>query len=202
MRALPAPARDFAERPYPGVRPRGSWRLTADGTVVPLERIADAWWDAAEGRSVDLTGRRLLLAYASNANPQKLATWFPGEILALEAEVHDWAAVWCAARRRSDGSVVATLTAWPGARERHVLLALTAEQVAAVDRWEGHPDVYVRQPFAGHAAAPGGPVLECEVYLGHPQVRPVLLLDGAPVRVFGPTARPHHQIDGCVPPRK
>lgn len=172
---------DYPALPYPGRRPSGSWWLTAEGKVRPLEYGDGQVRDLVTGETRSLSGRVLILAYGSNACPQKLAERYHGEdVFALTAEVHDWAAVWCAARRQS-GDVVCTLAPFPGARERHVVLAVTAGQLGPMDDWEGHPSRYRRERFTGRVTLEDGSSPEIDVYLGTPDLRPVLLVDGQPL---------------------
>lgn len=162
----------IGQGPYPGHRPSGSWTLAADGTLRQERR--------------DMTDRALVIAYGSNANPAKLLghpeLFADGDVIAVRAAVIGWGAVWCNARRASDGSVVATLVPVPGRVEIHPLLALTPRQLEAVDRWEGHPVRYERVRHAGLVLIESGiPADQVDVYLGTPEVRPVLMRDGYPL---------------------
>lgn len=184
---IPTPAmriEDYPPDPYPGARPPGSWRLTGDGRLHALRSTGGSQWeDAATGEPVSLDGRELVLGYGSNANPYKLQQWLSGDVLALAVTVEGWAAVWCSARRGS-GDVVCTLAPVPATRERHVVLAVTTAQRQLMDRWEGHPGWYARQPFTGRLTYDDGtpPATAVAVYLGTPTRRPVLRVAGAPLR--------------------
>lgn len=172
---------DFPALPYPGSRPSGSWWLTADQCVRPLEYCGgDTVRDLATGETKSLTGRILILAYGSNACPEKLAGRYPDDVFALSAEVEDWAAVWCSSRRQS-GDVVCTIAPVPGARERHAVLAVTPEQLGPMDEWEGHPSRYRRERFTGRVTLEDGSSPAVEAYLGTPDKRPPLLVDGHPL---------------------
>lgn len=173
---------DYPALPYPGRRPPGSWWLTESGRVRPLEYSGgDQARDLVSGETKSLAGRTLILAYGSNACPQKLAERYPGEeAFALMAVVEDWAAVWCDARRGS-GDVVCTLAPFPGTRERHPVLAVTPGQLGPMDDWEGHPSRYRRERFTGQVTLEDGSSPAVDVYLGTPEHRPVLLRDGHPL---------------------
>lgn len=176
----------FPDAPYPGLRPVGSWRLTADasGDAV-LHRLrpdGGGWRDEVTGERVDPAGRDLVLGYASNLNPPKLAAKLPGEVIVLAVAVHGWAAAWCDARRSADGSVVATLAPRPGATEVFGVLAVTEHQLERMDAWEGHPGRYRRQAFAGRCTlVETGREVAAEVYLGTEELRPTQRLDGTVV---------------------
>lgn len=173
---------DYPALPYPGRRPSGSWWLSAEGKVRPLEYSGDGQVrDLATGEARSLSGRVLILAYGSNACPQKLAERYQGEdVFALSADVDDWAAVWCSARRRS-GDVVCTLAPFPGARERHAVLAVTTGQLARMDDWEGHPSRYRREGFTGRVTLEDGSSPAVDAYLGTPEMRPTLLVNQRPL---------------------
>lgn len=168
---------------YPGLRPTGSWILHPEGTLYGLDPVGAGWRNRDTGEYTDLTGRRLVLGYGSNPDPNKLLNregFLGGEpVIAMRAAVFGWAAVWCSERRQRDGAVVATLVPHPARVEVHPVLALTAHQLAAMDEWEGHPTWYRR-------GAHGGPVLlesqrwaqDVEVYLGTVEKRPALLDEG------------------------
>lgn len=168
--------------PYPGQRPCGSWRILSGGDLRSLSWRQGAWRDQVDGDVVDLQNRRLVLAYGSNLDPAKLRRNFPGEeVVALRCLVPGWAAVWCSSRRTSDGAVVATLTPVPSRLEVHAVLALSADQVATMDRWEGHPTRYARQRFTGPLILENGSLAsEVDVYLGTHRRSP-LLENGKPL---------------------
>lgn len=187
----------------PGLRPTGSWRLDADGTLHGLDPSADGWCVRNTGEQVDLSGRRWLLAYGSNPDPGKLIAhngFLGGEsVIALRAAVFGWAAVWCSARRDSDGSVVATLVPAPGRVEVHPILVLTPHQVAVMDRWEGHPHRYRRQHHAGRLLLESHRWADedVQVYLGTAELRPPLIVDG---RHLLCADVPQAEVDALVAP--
>lgn len=179
------PATSFAVDPYcyPGTRPDGSYAV-ADGDVWGLDVVDGGWVDRDTGDRVDLTGRILVLAYGSNADPVKLSQNLTGMVLALRCLVRDHSAVWCNARRRADRAVVATIERDPGRIESHHLLAVTPEQLVEMDGWEGHPGWYERREFDGPV------LLESETepdqvwaYVGTEERRPTLIVDGRSLRV-------------------
>lgn len=191
---------DFAAAPYPGRRPAGSWRLTADRSgrtaLHRLRPAGDGWQDQVTGDRIDLTDRHLVLGYASNLNPAKLAAKLTGEVVVLAAVPHGWAAAWCDARRDSDGSVIATLVRHAAAAEEYGVLAVTTHQLALMDLWEGHPSGYRRQPFDGRCSLVEIDAdVHVEVYLGTAERRPTLLRDGAPVFCRDV---PYEVVDGQV----
>jgi hypothetical protein len=179
---------EFPERPYPGWRPKGSWRLTREGRLDALEPTRGGWLDRHTGDTVSLSGRWLILGYGSNLNPAKLAARLRGEeIVSLRAAIVGWAAAWCASRRAA-GDVVATLVPAPGHVEVHAVLALTDSQLERMDDWEGHPRWYRRQPFEGTLLLEDGTLLtadightDVQVYLGCDGVRSPLLIAGRPL---------------------
>lgn len=167
--------------------------------VDPLEWSgSDQVRDRVTGETVSLTGRVLVLAYGSNANPQKLSEQFPdSDVLALPADVEGWAAVWCSQRRRS-GEVVCTLAPLPGARERHVVLAVTPAQLARMDGWEGHPRWYRRERFTGRVTLSNGSSPPVQVYLGTPDRRPPLMKGG---HLFRLSEVSYGEVDQRIPGR-
>lgn len=168
---------------YPGLRPTGSWRLEPGGELHGLDTAGDGWRDRETGEPIDLGGRVLVLAYGSNPDPTKLLNrrgFFGGDsVIALRGAVFGWAAVWCDGRRRTDGSVVATLVPTPGRMEVHPVLALTPHQLDAMDSWEGHPTFYRRTRHTGAILLESNRrVDDAEVYLGTPERRPALVVAG------------------------
>jgi hypothetical protein len=173
------PVHTFPALPYPGQRPDGSF-VVQNGQVWGLDPRGGGWVDRETADPVSLDGRSLVLAYGSNANPEKLSEKLDGTVLVLRCQVLDFAAVWSSARR-NEGSVVATIVADPGYVETQHVLAVTEHQLEQMDGWEGHPKYYERQAF------PDGSVLlesgampsEVLVYVGTARKRPPLLVDGA-----------------------
>ena len=180
------PAAQYAGADYPGRRPTGSWRLNPDGKLRGLDPDALGWRDRDTEEPLDLSDRQFVLAYGSNADPHKLLMkdGFLGEhgVFALRAAVFGWAAVWCDARR-GDGTVVATLARAPGRVEVHPVLALRADQLRFMNRWEGDPDCYRRTVHHDPIQWESGQwaTEQVEVYLGTPEERPIHVVDGRPV---------------------
>ena len=113
---------------------------------------------------------------------------------AISAVVYGWAAVLCAVRR-SDGSCTATLVPYPDSVEMHAVLAVTNEQRARMDAWEGDPRWYRRSRHSGTVMLENGTEPAVEVYLGSPERRPALVQDG---RHFRLRECPYDQIDGLI----
>ncbi|MHB8660175.1 MAG: gamma-glutamylcyclotransferase family protein [Solirubrobacteraceae bacterium] len=177
--------------------PRASLsRLAAERLVAPrcagrlhgLDPAGRGWVDRLTGEVIQLAGRLMIRGYGSNLNPAKLADRFAGEgVFALRAAVVGSAAAWCADRRGS-GDVVATLVHAPARVEVHALLALTEAQLLQMDRWEGHPHYYRRQPFRGAVLLEDRTLMAgsasqdaIQVYVGCPGVRSPLLVNGRPL---------------------
>jgi len=180
------PATRYAGADYPGLRPIGSWRLDPEGELRGLDPDELSWSHRDTGEPVDLSDRQFVLAYGSNADPHKLLTkeGFLGghSVYGLRAAIFGWAAVWCDARR-GDGTVVATLARAPGRVEVHPVLALTADQLRLMNRWEGDPDCYRLTTHHNLLQWESGRWIaeRVEVYLGTPEERPVHVVDGRPV---------------------
>ena len=153
-----AHASDFAEQPYPGERPGGSYVLDRDGSVLSLAPDGDcaSGWRVRGAGCLDewlvergaptLRQRVAVLSYGSNASPSKVlrnATRLPA--INLRADVVGLAAVWCSGPRHLDGAIPATLTPWPDHREAHVLSYVLPEDLHALDSVEGHPLRYERR---------------------------------------------------------
>lgn len=190
-----------ADADYPGLRPSGSWLLRPDGWLHCIDPVGSGWRDRATGEQVELSGRRLVLAYGSNPDPNKLldrAGFFGHEVVfALRAAIFGWAAVWCDARRQRDGAVVATLAAAPGRMEIHPLLALTPHQLAEMDRWEGHPTFYYRTAHQGQVWLESGHWAEnVNVYLGTEKKRPILTGESGQPLLCADV--PHSEVDLMV----
>lgn len=145
----------FASGGYPGIRPDGSY-VVESGEVAGLDRAEDGGWVHRQtGDRIDLSDRHLVLAYGSNGDPAKLTKNLGGSaVYALRCLVHDHATVWCAGRS-GDGSVVVTIHPEPGRLELHHVLAVTADQLAAIDEWEGHPGTYERRALVGRVTVDG-----------------------------------------------
>lgn len=179
------PAASFAVDPYcyPGTCPDGSYAV-ADGEVWGLDVVDGGWVDRDTGDRIDPTGRLLVLAYGSNADPAKLSQRLSGTVLVLRCLVRDHSAVWCDGRRWADGAVVATTEPDRGRTEQHRLLAVTTEQLVEMDGWEGHPDWYERRAFDGPVLLESGTVPDdVWVYVGTETLRPALKVDGRSLRV-------------------
>lgn len=179
-RTLLGKVSDWPHDPYPGARPSGCWQLRGDA-VHRLE--AD----------YDLTGLTLLLAYGSNANPVKLAERL-GEVIVLEATISDAQAVWSCSRRMR-GDVVATIIERPGHTETCPVLAVTPDQLALIDAWEGAPVRYRRKDFWGTCIVNGREVTP-QVYVGTDEVRPPLMVEGV---ALGLHEYSHDHVNELVP---
>jgi len=194
------PATRYAGADYPGLRPIGSWRLDPDGELRGLDPDALGWRDRATDEPVDLSGRQFMLAYGSNADPHKLMMkeGFLGDlsVFALRAAVFGWAAVWCDARR-GDDTVVTTLERVAGRVEVHPILAVTADQLRFMNRWEGDPDCYRRTAHHDPIQWESGrwATERVEVYLGTLEERPTREVDGRPLLC---AAVGYAEIDGMV----
>lgn len=191
------PTQQFPALPYPGMRPNHSWRLV-DGNVHRLALTRRGWVDQVSGDAVGLDGRHLILGYGSNLNPTKLARHFDDDVAVVTVTVLDWAAAWCDARR-GDGCVVATLVPMPGAVETHAVVAVTSQQRAVMDRFEGHPTYYRRQRFTGRCVLDNGQEVRPEVYLGTTAMRPALLRAGRPLLL---REVPYGEVDRLVAVRQ
>jgi len=127
-----------------------------------------------------------VLAYGSNADPHKLTMkegFLGGDSgFALRVAVFGWAAVWCDARR-GDDTVVVTLARAPGQVEVHPVLALTADQLRRMNRWEGDPDCYRLTTHHDPLQWESGrwATEHVEVYLGTAEKRPTREVDGHPL---------------------
>jgi len=79
--------------------------------------------------------------------------------------------------------VVATLARAPGRVEVHPVLALTADQLRLMNRWEGDPDCYRLTTHHDPIQWESGrwATERVEVYLGTPEERPIHVVDGRPV---------------------
>ncbi|WAC92611.1 hypothetical protein [Mycobacterium sp. Aquia_213] len=175
--------------PYPGERSECSWRLV-DGSVHRVTPVDSGWLDVATGEAVELAGRVFILAYGSNANPNKM---LGVNAVMLQADITDAQAVWCNARRRTDGSVVSTLVERPGHLEACPVLALRPEELPKVDMWE--EPAYTRINFWGSCVLETGTAITPEVYVGGP-TRPPLRIDGNYVPLH---LTKHAVVDQLVP---
>jgi hypothetical protein len=191
------PPDSFTAEPYryPGVRPDGSYAV-GDGLVWGLDVVDGGWVDRDTRQPVDLTERSLVLAYGSNADPAKLSQHLTGTVLVLRCQAGDHAAVWCNARRFFDSAVVCTIEPAAGRVESHHVLAVTPEQLDRMDRWEGHPDRYLRRAFDGPVLIETGDMADSVlVYEGTPEGRPALRVDGRSLRV---AEHCHDDVDSLV----
>ena len=93
------------------------------------------------------------------------------------------AAVWAAGLRARDGARVATLAAWPGARELHALWWASPEQVAALDVCEGEGVRYRRVRLRTRVRTAELGWVAPWAYIGLAPQRMPLLVDGTMVRV-------------------
>lgn len=206
----PWPDSAFPADPYPGSRPGVSF-VHDDGSTRPVAadptapsgwrtggRCLDTW--LAERAAAPLAGRVPVLAYGSNANPEKIS-WMrehrglTGPVIALRVRTEGLAAVWSAGRRVVDDQRPATLAAVPGAAEVHVVWLAAPEQFAALDVVEGRsadpPRYRLARVGTGSVTVPEiGAVLDRPFAYVAPE-RPTgvartdrrpLLVDGAPVR--------------------
>ncbi|MEV1295595.1 gamma-glutamylcyclotransferase family protein [Pseudonocardia sp. NPDC049635] len=210
----PWPDSAFPADPYPGSRPGVSFLHDGahdGGSTTPLtaDPTAPSGW-RADGRCLDgllarsgavpLAGRVPVLAYGSNANPEKIS-WMrehrglTGPVVALQVRVEGLAAVWSAGRRVVDDQRPATLAAVPGAVEEHVVWLAAPDQFTALDAVEGRTAAPPRYRLAriatGSVTIPEtGAVLDrpyAYVAPGRPTGvartdRRPLLVHGAPVR--------------------
>lgn len=159
-------------------RPTG-WRV--DGTDL------DAWL-AGQG-AAPLADRLPVLAYGSNRCPSKI-TWLrtelglAGPVVVLDAVTEGVAAVWAAGLRRRDGQRPAVLAAAPGVTERHCVWLATEDQLAVLDRCEGRGVRYrlARLRTGRIRTATGIPVQYPLCYLGLPEIRAPLLVNGGESR--------------------
>ncbi|ASU78800.1 hypothetical protein CDG81_11505 [Actinopolyspora erythraea] len=153
---------EYPEHPYPGARPDCSF-VHLDGVGYPLlpdptttsgwrvrtgsgtEPCLDAW--LVEHGAAPLRRRRPVLAYGSNACPEKVG-WLrenldlTGPAVVLRAECSGLSAVWSSGLRPRDGQRPAVLAATSGVTEQHTLWYATAEQRRVLDRCEGRGKRY------------------------------------------------------------
>ncbi|WP_017974939.1 hypothetical protein [Actinopolyspora halophila] len=153
---------EYPEAPYPGARPDCSF-VHVDGTGYPLlpdETAPSGWrvrtgtgahpcldhWLAEQG-AAPLDRRRPVLAYGSNACPEKIG-WLrtslglTGPAVVLRAHCTDLSAVWSSGLRPRDGQRPAVLAAAPGVTEQHAVWYATPEQRRVLDRCEGRGKRY------------------------------------------------------------
>lgn len=191
--------KEFPELPYPGTRPECSF-VHADGSGWPLIASGTNWhvgdihldkWLNRHG-APPLTERLPVLAYGSNACPQKI-TWLrtqwglPGPVVVLTAWCVGIAAVWATGVRARDGQRPATLAAVNGARERHSVWLATPEQIRVLDACEGRGRRYelIRLAEGTVLLENSGPVpalAYCGIDTGAADSRAPLYVDGAAVR--------------------
>jgi hypothetical protein len=171
-----------------------------DGQVTSLDPAPGGWVTRDGGVPVDVGGRHLVVAYGSNADPEKLTEKLNGTgVFVLRCLVMHHAAVWCDARRSCDSSVVATIVPDSGRVEVHHVLAVTGEQLDLIDRWEGAgAGYYERQHFAGPLVLENGEMpIEALVYVGTSTKRPPLLVEGRMLRI---SDHPYDEVDCLVQP--
>lgn len=182
-------AAEWPEHPYPGVRPGMSFVLDNDQTLrvlTPDQTMASGWRVGADPATVmcldawlvarnqaPLADRTALLAYGSNANPSKLASWptlLPAVV--LRCTVTDAAAAWCNGTR-ARGDVPATLVAAPGVRESHSVMFVTPEHLKVIDGFEGRTPGRTRNRYELLALTEcsvtlenGQPVTDVYAYVG------------------------------------
>lgn len=196
---------DYPETPYPGARPDFSfvqldgighplapdatkpsgWRVRTGG---PAEPCLGRW--LAERGEAPLGDRRPVLAYGSNACPEKI-TWLrktlglSGPAIVLRASCTGVAAVWAAGLRARDGQRPAVLAAAPGVVEQHAIWLATPEQRRALDECEGrgvrHSLVCLHEP-ARIQLEDGTEPRHVLAYAGASPQRAPLLAEGKPVR--------------------
>lgn len=191
--------KEFPELPYPGTRPECSfvhagangWPLIASGTGWHVGVIRLDEWLTRYG-APPLTGRLPVLAYGSNACPQKI-TWLrtqcelPGPVVVLAAWCVGIAAVWATGVRARDGQRPATLAAISGVRERHSVWLATPDQIRVLDACEGRGRRYELVRLAeGTVLLENGDPVPALAYrgidTGAADSRAPLYVDGAPVR--------------------
>ncbi|SDJ93945.1 hypothetical protein SAMN04487820_10365 [Actinopolyspora mzabensis] len=153
---------DYPEHPYPGTRPDCSF-VHLDGVGYPLlpDSTTDSGWRVRTGTRTEpcldrwlaehgaepLRQRRPVLAYGSNACPEKIG-WLrrnlslTGPAVVLRAECDGMAAVWSSGLRPRDGQRPAVLAAASGVTEQHTIWYATAEQRRVLDRCEGRGKRY------------------------------------------------------------
>jgi hypothetical protein len=119
---------------YPWERPDGSYRLSGDAGVEPLERMAAAERDAAIAEYASDEGRLPLLAIGSNGSPAVLErkfAHFPDAadraVLVLTGRLHDFD-VGFAAQPALYGSMPATIFPSPGTAVGAAVLWVSAAQ--------------------------------------------------------------------------
>jgi hypothetical protein len=176
---------------YPGALPPFSFLVTADG----VERLDDG-----DGGGVDagplhdrlselgappMARRRAVLAFGSNRSPAQLVAKFAGRdrrcaVPVLRAQLADLSVVFTAGVALY-GSIPASLVVDRGATTEVAVTYLDDEQLAVMDATEGAH--HSRPPLAaehGLCLVGGTEPVPCVRYRS---TRPVLLVDGAPVRL-------------------
>lgn len=209
-------AKSYAETPYPGARPAGSWVVDAAERLFPVMPDSvlpsgwsvvtaddaygclDAWLDAAGAAA--LADRMPLLSYGSNGCPRKFVgngVSLPGVNLAVVTE--GLAAAHCAGTRSRDGAVPATLVAAAGAAEPHVVSYVLASDIERLDRVEGRTSRWydlVRLEEGRVLRADGVEVEGALAYVGsRPERWPLVDADGSPLLV---AATPQGQAHAAV----
>ena len=195
-------ASDDDPHPYPGERPRGSFVVLGD-EVLPLRWECGEWrvrsrdreatplssWLDRHGQA-SLGERSAILAYGSNVNPHQIGVFARGRaVVVMQALTVGMSAVFCSTRRH-DGQHPAGLMADDAQRvELHGLLLVDDDQVADLDRKEGHGVRYLRGTVSGehHSVAvllENGRAIVDEIttYVQLNQ-RPLALINGVPARL-------------------
>ena len=195
-------ASDHDRYSYPGERPhgsfvvlgddvfplrwdRGEWLVTTrDGSVSPLST-----WLGRHGQP-SLDQRAAILAYGSNVNPGQIGGFSGGRaVIVLHASTVGLAATFCSTTRW-DGQHPAGVMAVDAERvEVHGLLLVDDDQVAALDRKEGHGARYRRVVASGqrHSVAvvleDGRAIIDEIVVYVQLAERPLALVGGAPAHL-------------------
>lgn len=231
---------DYPADPYPGCRPDASF-VHVDGVghrlvPVPRQRVGglaphapSGYAVAQPGQDLDrwlverdappLASRTSLLAYGSNACPEKL-TWLrehlglTGPVVALRARCTGLAAVWAAGVRARDRQRPVTLAAVPDAVEDHAVLLVTPDQLRVFDRCEGEGERYSRTVLPPGTVSVDGcwAAQEVHAYVGARWDRMPLVVAGRmlragevsrddPLLTRGVAASGHGLASSCGPER-
>lgn len=85
-------------------------------------------------------------AFGSNLNVEQMRARCPTSIVVSTARLDDWRLAFAGSSSLWEGHGVATIEEHPGASVPGVLYLVSRSDLARLDRWEGHPRAYVRQP--------------------------------------------------------